>query len=110
MPETAALDAFRTEIADWILSACPAPLLGRAMGEDRIVWGGRKWQFQDDDQKTWMQAAIARGMTAPRWPVEYGGGGLSRAEEKIYREELERLQAPPPLESFGLWMLGPALL
>jgi alkylation response protein AidB-like acyl-CoA dehydrogenase len=110
MPETAALDAFRTEIADWILSACPAPLLGRAMGEDRIVWGGRKWQFQDDDQKTWMQAAIARGMTAPRWPVEYGGAGLSRAEEKIYREELERLQAPPPLESFGLWMLGPALL
>jgi alkylation response protein AidB-like acyl-CoA dehydrogenase len=110
MPETAALDAFRTEIADWILSACPAPLLRRAMGEDRIVWGGRKWQFQDDDQKTWMQAAIARGMTAPRWPVEYGGAGLSRAEEKIYREELERLQAPPPLESFGLWMLGPALL
>jgi len=110
MPETAALDAFRTEIADWILSACPAPLLERAMGEDRIVWGGRKWQFQDDDQKTWMQAAIARGMTAPRWPVEYGGAGLSRAEEKIYREELERLQAPPPLESFGLWMLGPALL
>ena len=110
MPETAALDAFRTEIADWILSACPAPLLGRAMGEDGIVWGGRKWQFQDDDQKTWMQAAIARGMTAPRWPVEYGGAGLSRAEEKIYREELERLQAPPPLESFGLWMLGPALL
>ena len=110
MPETAALDAFRTEIAGWILSACPAPLLGRAMGEDRIVWGGRKWQFQDDDQKTWMQAAIARGMTAPRWPVEYGGAGLSRAEEKIYREELERLQAPPPLESFGLWMLGPALL
>jgi acyl-CoA dehydrogenase len=110
MPETAALDAFRTEIADWILSACPAPLLGRAMGEDRIVWGGRKWQFQDDDQKTWMQAAIARGMTAPRWPVEYGGSGLSRDEEKIYREGLERLQAPPPLESFGLWMLGPALL
>ncbi|MGA1612304.1 MAG: acyl-CoA dehydrogenase family protein [Lutimaribacter sp.] len=110
MSETAALDAFRTEIADWILSACPAPLLGRAMGEDRIVWGGRKWQFQDDDQKTWMQAAIARGMTAPRWPVEYGGAGLSRAKEKIYREELERLQAPPPLESFGLWMLGPALL
>lgn len=110
MPDTAAMDAFRTAIADWITSACPAALRGRPISEDRIVWGGRKWQFQDDDQKTWMQAAIARGMTAPRWPVEYGGAGLSRAEEKIYREELERLQAPPPLESFGLWMLGPALL
>jgi acyl-CoA dehydrogenase len=106
----AALDAFRAEIADWIETACPASLRGRAMSEDMIVWGGRRWQFRDPAQKQWLDAAIERGMTAPRWPTEYGGGGLSRAQEKIYREEMERLQAPPPLESFGLWMLGPALL
>ncbi|MCM2562530.1 acyl-CoA dehydrogenase family protein [Lutimaribacter sp. EGI FJ00015] len=106
----ATLDAFRAEISQWIETACPASLRGRAMGEDMIVWGGRQWQFAEPAQKEWLDAAIERGMTAPRWPTEYGGAGLSRAQEKIYREEMARLQAPPPLESFGLWMLGPALL
>ena len=104
------LAGFRADIAAWISANCPAPLLGRPMDENAIVWGGRKWTFTDDDQRLWLERAVDRGLTAPRWPVEYGGAGLSRAQEKIYREEMERLGAPPPLESFGLWMLGPALL
>jgi alkylation response protein AidB-like acyl-CoA dehydrogenase len=104
------LAGFRAEIAAWISANCPAPLLGRPMDENAIVWGGRKWTFNDDNQRLWLERAVARGLTAPRWPVEYGGAGLTRAQEKIYREEMERLGAPPPLESFGLWMLGPALL
>lgn len=104
------LAAFRADIAAWIDANCPASLRGRPMEEGSIVWGGRKWTFAEDDQRLWMERAISRGLTAPRWPVEYGGGGLSRAQEKIYREEMARIGAPPPLESFGLWMLGPALL
>lgn len=101
---------FRAEIAEWITDNCPDTLRGTAMDESLIVWGGKNWVFQRPDQKTWLDAAIARGLTAPRWPVEYGGGGLTRSQEKIFREEMARLQAPSPLESFGLWMLGPALL
>ena len=104
------LAGFRADIAAWISANCPAPLLGRPMDENAIVWGGRKWTFTDDNQRLWLERAVARGLTAPRWPVDYGGAGLTRAQEKIYREEMERLGAPPPLESFGLWMLGPALL
>ncbi|MFD1194918.1 acyl-CoA dehydrogenase family protein [Seohaeicola saemankumensis] len=104
------LAAFRADIAAWIGANCPSALLGRPMDENAIVWGGRRWTFTDDDQRLWLERAIGRGLTAPRWPVEYGGAGLTRAQEKIYREEMERLGAPPPLESFGLWMLGPALL
>ena len=104
------LTTFRADIAAWIDANCPASLRGRPMEEGSIVWGGRKWTFAEDDQRLWMERAISRGLTAPRWPVEYGGGGLSRAQEKIYREEMARIGAPPPLESFGLWMLGPALL
>ena len=44
------------------------------------------------------------------WPKEYGGGGLSREEEKILREEMRAISARSPLDSFGIWMLGPALL
>lgn len=107
---TQGLVAFRAEIAAWISDNCPAPLLGRPMDESAIVWGGRKWTFADDNQRLWLERAVSRGLTAPRWPTEYGGAGLSRAQEKIYREEMARIGAPPPLESFGLWMLGPALL
>ncbi|MFU8863155.1 MAG: acyl-CoA dehydrogenase family protein [Rhodobacterales bacterium] len=104
------LAAFRADMSDWIQKNCPAALLGRPMGETGIVWGGRKWTFTDDNQRLWLERAITRGLTAPRWPTEYGGAGLTRAQEKIYREEMQKLGAPPPLESFGLWMLGPALL
>ena len=52
----------------------------------------------------------ARGWTARTWPAEYGGGGLSKEEHKILQEELARIKARPALTSFGLWMLGPALL
>jgi alkylation response protein AidB-like acyl-CoA dehydrogenase len=51
-----------------------------------------------------------RGWTAPTWPREYGGGGLSPAEAQILREELARLGCRAPLKSLGLWMLGPVLL
>jgi alkylation response protein AidB-like acyl-CoA dehydrogenase len=51
-----------------------------------------------------------RGWTAPEWPTEYGGGGLSREEAKVLASELRRIHAQPPLASFGVWMLGPALL
>jgi acyl-CoA dehydrogenase len=107
---TEGLAAFRADIAAWISDNCPAPLLGRPMDESAIVWGGLKWTFSDDNQRIWLERAVSRGLTAPRWPTEYGGAGLTRAQEKIYREEMARIGAPPPLESFGLWMLGPALL
>ncbi len=44
------------------------------------------------------------------WPKEYGGAGLSAPEAKVLREEMGRINARPPLSSFGIWMLGPALL
>jgi alkylation response protein AidB-like acyl-CoA dehydrogenase len=40
----------------------------------------------------------------------YGGGGLSKEESKVLRQELARIGARRPLESFGIDMLGPALL
>jgi acyl-CoA dehydrogenase len=62
------------------------------------------------DQKAWMDRMAGRGWTVPDWPKEYGGGGLSPAETKILREEMARLRCRNPLNSFGISMLGPALL
>jgi alkylation response protein AidB-like acyl-CoA dehydrogenase len=44
------------------------------------------------------------------WPKKYGGGGLNNAENAVLQAELKRINARPPLYSFGLWMLGPVLL
>ena len=63
------LARFRTDIADWITDNCPNTLRGETMDENLIVWGGKNWVFKRQDQKNWMEAAIARGMTAPRWPT-----------------------------------------
>jgi acyl-CoA dehydrogenase len=46
----------------------------------------------------------------PTWPKEYGGAGLSPEETAILYEEMRRIGARPPLVSFGISMLGPALL
>jgi alkylation response protein AidB-like acyl-CoA dehydrogenase len=77
--------------------------------EDRC-WGGRNWKFKSEDQKLWFARMAERGWTAPTWPKEYGGGGLSRDEAKTLREEMRAINARSPLDSFGIWMLGPALL
>jgi alkylation response protein AidB-like acyl-CoA dehydrogenase len=73
-------------------------------------WGGRNWVFQSEDQRLWMERMAGRGWTAPQWPSEFGGGGLSKEEAKILREELGRIKARRALDSFGVDMLGPALL
>jgi acyl-CoA dehydrogenase len=51
-----------------------------------------------------------RGWTAPTWPREYGGGGLTKAEAKILAEEMAKLRLRPALTGFGLSMIGPLLL
>jgi acyl-CoA dehydrogenase len=79
-------------------------------GDDDVCWGGRRFTFKSAAQQAWMEAMAARGWTVPEWPVEYGGGGLSRAQARVLAEEMRAIRARPPLSSFGIWMLGPALL
>ncbi|VAV91148.1 Acyl-CoA dehydrogenase, long-chain specific, partial [hydrothermal vent metagenome] len=61
-------------------------------------------------QKTWLGRMAEKGWTVPAWPKEYGGGGLTKEEIKILKSEMRDMKARSPLESFGIWMLGPALL
>jgi acyl-CoA dehydrogenase len=104
------LDSFRAEIAAWLEANCPAEMRKPVKNDDDVCWGGRKWVFASDAQKQWLEACAAKGYTVPDWPKEYGGAGLSPAEAKILRSEMARLGCRSPLNSFGIWMLGPALL
>lgn len=104
------LDTFRAETRAWLEANCPEEMRGPVRDEDDIYWGGRNAKFKNDAQRSWFEACVAKGYTVPAWPKAYGGAGLEAAEAKILRQEMARISARPPLSSFGIWMLGPALL
>ncbi len=104
------LETFRTEIRAWIEANCPPEMKTPIKSDDDTCWGGRNFVFQSEAQKQWMERCAAAGLTVPDWPKDYGGAGLSPAETKIFRQEMARAGARSPLNSFGIWMLGPALL
>ncbi|MEQ9695875.1 acyl-CoA dehydrogenase family protein [Shimia sp. SDUM112013] len=103
------LQNFRAATRAWLEENCP-PDMRQPMTEADVCWGGRNWQFQSDAQRDWLNVMAEKGWTVPDWPVEYGGGGLNGDEQRILKEEMARINARPPLQSFGIWMLGPALL
>jgi acyl-CoA dehydrogenase len=102
-------DEFRAGIRDWIEANCPVEMRA-PMSDADICWGGRKFTFASDAQERWMRACAGRGFTVPMWPKEYGGAGLSADEARVLAEEMKRINARPPLQSFGIWMLGHAML
>jgi alkylation response protein AidB-like acyl-CoA dehydrogenase len=106
----AELESFRAEIRAWLEENCPAEMRKPVRGDEDVCWGGRNCEFQSEAQKQWLERCAAKGYTVPDWPKPYGGAGLSTAETKIFREEMAAIKARSPLNSFGIWMLGPALL
>ncbi len=101
---------FRAEVRDWLAENCPEEMRTPMSGFSDACWGGRKFKFESKAQEQWMRRMAEKGWTVPTWPKEYGGGGLSKEEAKVLASEMKRIKARSPLSSFGIWMLGPALL
>ncbi len=104
------LDSFRTEIRSWLETEVPSSLRGRPMVTYEGAAGEPEPPNIQKDRAQYLQLMIGRGFTAPTWPKEYGGGGLSNAETRVLQEELGRLKLTPALMSMGLTMIGPTLL
>ncbi|KCZ63402.1 acyl-CoA dehydrogenase [Hyphomonas sp. L-53-1-40] len=107
--ESVDLEQFRAETREWLEENCP-PSMRTPMKDDEIVWGGKREKFKNPEAKLWLERMGEKGWTSPEWPAKYGGGGLTRAQNRVLQEELRRIKARPALFSFGLWMFGPALL
>jgi acyl-CoA dehydrogenase len=103
------VEAFRGETRRWLDEHAPAAVRAPLRSPDELCWGGKKTRYPAD-VKRWLDVMAERGWTAPTWPREYGGGGLSRAEAKALAEEMAKLRLRPPLTGFGLSMIGPLLL
>jgi len=104
------LGTFRSQTRDWLEANCPPEMRQPIRADTDMCWGGRNWTFASDAQRQWLERMIEHGWTVPHWPREYGGAGLAPAEAKILKEEMARIGARQPLYSFGISMLGPALL
>ncbi len=103
------IETFRAETRAWLEANCPAEMRLPIARDADVVWGGRGAKLSGP-QRAWLDAMGSRGRTVPEWPVAYGGGGLTKDQGKVLASEMRRIGARSPLASFGIWMLGPALL
>jgi len=104
------LNQFKNEVREWLQANCPESMRHPYRSDADICWGGVDFKFQSDDQQVWLRRMADKGWTAPGWPARYGGGGLNREQAKILKQEMKRISARPPMYSFGISMIGPALL
>ncbi len=103
------LEQFRVDTRDWLKKNAPPEMATPPKSQDEVCWGGRKAAYPSPVMR-WLAVMAERGWTAPTWPTEYGGGGLSKQEAKILAEEMAKQHLRPPLIGFGLSMIGPLLL
>ena len=94
---------FRTEVRGFINSALPSNLKNVSAFEEP----------DDPEQlqalRDWRTAVGKKGWTAPHWPKEYGGAGMSVTEQFVYSEEMANARAPQ-VGGSGVAMLGPVLI
>src|ERR1041384_631878 len=102
-------ESFRSQLVEFLEHELPARLGGRPP-PTADYWGGRKPELPHPSSQRYCQLMAERGLTAPTWPTEYGGGGLDKERAKIVGAELRRGRPPGPLSGFGLTMIGPTLL
>jgi alkylation response protein AidB-like acyl-CoA dehydrogenase len=98
------LDAFRAEARAWLEENFPRAL---AHKQTAMILGA---EALSEDGKRWKAAMVAKGWTAPTWPTEYGGGGLSGAQARVLQQEMARVGAENPAAGMGTSMFGPTLL
>ena len=99
------LDAFREETRAWLEANCPQSMRNRT-----FHWEDAHLIYDTDDARQWLKVMAARGWTAPTWPKEYAGGGLSAAEAQVLAQEMSRIKAVAASSGMGLAMIGPTLL
>ena len=103
------LDSFRNETRAWLEANCPESQR-QPIKTSELINPGSRQEFPSADAKLWFERMRDRGWTCADFPKEYGGGGLSKAEDKILKQEMVRLNCRSPLTDSGVFMLGPALL
>ena len=101
------INDFRRETRAWLAENCPP---GARTGPVSIAAGDTTPGPGDADTRLWLERMIERGWTAPTWPRQYGGGGISIEEYLVLLRELRRIDARFPLVGIAASVIGATLL
>ena len=85
-----ALEEFRADTRAWLEENCPESMR-LPESEEEMIGGGTKQVYKNPDAKLWLDRMASKGWTAPMWPSEYGGGGLSKDEFLVLLDELQQI-------------------
>jgi len=98
-------DVLRAEVRDWMgrnLTGRFAALRHRGHAGDGDAL--------PDLRKEWERTLADGRWTCPGWPQEWGGRGLSVAEQVVFQEEYGRAGGPGRLGHIGEGLVGPTLI
>jgi alkylation response protein AidB-like acyl-CoA dehydrogenase len=99
MPLSAEDLAFQAEVSAYLDENLPQDLITRVM-ENRSDYR--------QDYTILMKVLAKKGWSAPHWPTEHGGAGLSSWHRHLFEEVLSRY-ALPWAAPFGTIMVGPVI-
>ena len=102
-------DDFRDRIRLWLDENCPQEMRDAGYGRSRYLLGRSELVVSIASTKAMAAKCRSRWHNNSDMAQSLWRRWL-RSREKILAEEMGRIQARPPLQSFGIWMLGPALL
>jgi alkylation response protein AidB-like acyl-CoA dehydrogenase len=103
--DSADLDVLRAEIRAWL----EVQLSGRFAGLRGAGGPGREHE-RFAERLAWNRHLAEHGWTCVGWPREYGGRGLSVAQQVVFHEEYARANAPARVNHLGEELLGPTLI
>ena len=96
---------FRAEVREWL-----ADNLSGDFAEIRGVGGPGSEHEAFEARRAWDRHLAEHGWTCIGWPEQYGGRGLSLAQQVIFHEEYARADAPARVNHLGEELLGPTLI
>src|SRR5919109_3477538 len=99
-------EAFREEVRSWLAANLPKRFSVEDGTEE--IEGDDSSSFEE--RRAWQRTLGEAGYLAMHWPKEYGGGGRTLVEQVIFNEEYARANAPQPVNSLGLNLVGPTLM
>jgi alkylation response protein AidB-like acyl-CoA dehydrogenase len=92
---------FRRRARSWLQANAP---------HDRGAAGGEPGPADIPEQKAFQARLYDAGFAGITWPTEYGGQGLTNAEQIAFSEEARNFALPTSAFVIGLGMPGPTIL
>jgi len=67
-------------------------------------------QEREVNSRWWQERMFADGWAGMSWPVEFGGKGVTPAEDSIFNAESALVDAPLPINLVGMNLAGPTIM